>query len=69
MPDVPEARLAGRAGLAGAVGAELGAVAHVVGGDIQGDQEVLDLATGTRTAPGPAGAGSTGSVRDGISPV
>src|SRR6266851_5110700 len=41
---VPETRFAGRTGLAGAVGAEFGAVAFVVGGYIQGDQQVLDLA-------------------------
>jgi hypothetical protein len=32
-----EARLAGRAGLIGAVGAQLGAVSVVVGGYVQGD--------------------------------
>jgi hypothetical protein len=41
---VVEAGLAGGAGLVGAVGAHLGAVAHVVGGDIQRDQHGLPLA-------------------------
>ena len=39
-----EAGLAGGAGLVRAVGAHLGAVAHVVGGDIQRDQHGLQLA-------------------------
>ena len=41
---VVQAPLAIRAGLISAVGAELGAIALVVGGYVQGDQEVLDLA-------------------------
>jgi len=41
---VPEARLAGRTGLAGAIGADLGAVALVIGGYVQGGQDGLDLA-------------------------
>jgi hypothetical protein len=41
---VLEARLAGQAGLAGAVGAGLGAVALVVGGYVQGGQEGPDVA-------------------------
>ena len=41
---VTEAGLAGWAGLVGAVGAHLGAIAHVIGGDIQRDQHGLQLA-------------------------
>jgi len=40
---IPQARFAGRTRLIGAIGAELSAVALVIGGDIQGDQDGLDL--------------------------
>ncbi len=40
---VPEARFADRTRLSGAIGAELGAVALVIGGDVQGDEDGLDL--------------------------
>ena len=66
---VPEARLAGRTGLAGAVGAELGAVALVVGGDVQGDQEVLDLAGRDEDGVLADRGSGSGSVRGGISPM
>ena len=66
---VVQAPLAIRAGLAGAVGAELGAIALVVGGYVQGDQEVLDLAGRDEDGVRAAGPGGAGSVRDGISPM
>ena len=43
---VPETGLACGAGLVGAVGAQLGAVACVVGGDVQRDHDGLDVAVG-----------------------
>ncbi len=42
-PGVLETRLAGGTGLGGAVGAGCGAVAFIVGGDVQRGQEGLDL--------------------------
>jgi len=45
-PGVLKARLAGGTGLAGTVGAGRGAVAFLVGGDVQRGQEGLDLACG-----------------------
>ena len=47
-PGVPEAELAGEAGLARAICARLGTVAFPLGGDVQRGQNGPDLAVGER---------------------
>ena len=58
-----EAGLAGGAGLVGAVGAHLGAVALVVGGDVQRGQDGADVGAGEEDGVGfclPAGCPGCG---------
>ena len=66
---VPQARFAGRTGLAGAIGAESDAVALVISGDVQGGQGDRDLTDRDEDGDLAGRLGAGGSVRGGIPPM